>query len=122
MPEERGGGLGILDLRNLNLCLLATWMQRYHDDGSKLWKQIIDCKYSPCSPNIFCCYERNASPFWKRVLLATKAAKMGFRWQVSNGLRIRFWKYQWFRTCSLAIQFWELYTIANELGISLKEA
>jgi hypothetical protein len=27
--------------------LLAFWIQRYYDDDSKLWKQIVDHKYSP---------------------------------------------------------------------------
>jgi hypothetical protein len=47
---------------------------------------------------------------------------MGFRWKYGDGRRIRFWKDQWFGTCSLAIQFYELYTIVNEHGISLREA
>jgi hypothetical protein len=42
--KKEEGGLGISDLRNLNLCLLVSWVQRYHDFNSKLWKQIIDCK------------------------------------------------------------------------------
>jgi hypothetical protein len=47
---------------------------------------------------------------------------MGFRWKYRNGRRIRFWEDQWFDSCSLAIQFWELYTIVNEQDVSLREA
>jgi hypothetical protein len=47
------GGLGIPDLKMLNLCLLAAWVQRYYDADSKLWRQIVDCKYC-VMPNLFC--------------------------------------------------------------------
>jgi hypothetical protein len=47
------GGLGILDLRNLNLCLLVASVQRYRELDGKLWKDIIDFKYQACSPNVF---------------------------------------------------------------------
>jgi hypothetical protein len=33
-----------------------------------------------------------------------------------------FWEDQWFGSCSLAIQFWNLYSIVNEHGKTLKEA
>lgn len=35
------GGLGIPDLRQLNLCLLGSWIKRYNEDGGKLWKELI---------------------------------------------------------------------------------
>jgi hypothetical protein len=50
---------------DLNLCLLASWVQRYYDAESRLWRDIIDHKYNGCSPNLFCCNPRNASPFLK---------------------------------------------------------
>jgi hypothetical protein len=99
------GGMGIPDFRYLNLCLLASWIQRYYNVDGKLCKSIIDHKYAPCSPNIFCCNDRGSSPCWKGVLWAAKAAKMGYRWQVGNGRRIRFWEDLWFGSCSLAIQY-----------------
>jgi hypothetical protein len=40
----------------------------------------------------------------------------GFSWKVENERKARFWEDQWFVTCSLAIQFWEVYSIINEQG------
>jgi hypothetical protein len=34
--KKEHGGMGIPDLRDLNLCLLASWIQRYYDPGTKL--------------------------------------------------------------------------------------
>jgi hypothetical protein len=103
------GGLGIPDLRELNMCLLASWVQRFYNPELRIWKEIMNCKYHLENPNILCCRDRNASPFLKGFLWAAQAPKMGYRWKYGNGWRIRFWEDQWLGTCSLAIQFWVIY-------------
>jgi hypothetical protein len=32
------GGLGVPNLRDLNICLLASWVKRYNIDENKLWR------------------------------------------------------------------------------------
>jgi hypothetical protein len=120
--KKEHGGLGVSDLRTLNLCLLASWVQRYQDSNDKIWKDIIDFKYKTCSPNVLCCHDRSASPFWKGFMWAAQAAKMEYRWQVGNGKSVRFWEDQWFESCSLAIQYWDLYVIVNEKGYTIRDA
>jgi hypothetical protein len=46
---------------------------------------------------------------------------MGYRWQMRTGKRIRFWEYCWVGSCSLAIQYWSLYSIVNEHGKAICE-
>jgi hypothetical protein len=87
-----------------------------------LWKAIVDHKYDNCFSNIFCYEGRDNSPLWKGVLGAARAAKMRYSWKVGNGRKVRFWKDQWFGRCSLAIQFWGLYSIINEHGRNINEA
>ena len=99
------GGWGIPDLSCLNMSLLSAWINRYQLSDNKLWKQIVDHKYSTSDPNIFCCSEIGSSPFWKGVLWASKAAKLGVTWKIGNGNSVRFWEGHWFGNCSLAIQF-----------------
>uniref|UniRef100_A0ACD6AF76 Uncharacterized protein n=1 Tax=Avena sativa TaxID=4498 RepID=A0ACD6AF76_AVESA len=106
--------MGIPSLADMNLSLLASWIKRYQLDDNKLWKQIIDHKYNVNSPNIFASSSMGVSPFWKGVLWAAQAAKIGYRWKVGNGRKIKFWEDQWFGTSSLAIQYWDIYVIANE--------
>jgi hypothetical protein len=57
------GGLGIPSLADMNMCLLASWIKRYHLNDNKLWKQIIDHKYNVNEPNIFSWSPAGASPF-----------------------------------------------------------
>jgi hypothetical protein len=52
--KKEFGGVGIPDLRDLNLCLLASWVQRYQDGKENSLREVVDFKYSTSYPNIFC--------------------------------------------------------------------
>jgi hypothetical protein len=60
--EKDYGGLGIPQIRDLNLCLLGSWVRRYVQDEGKLWRNIVDRKYRR-KGNIFCLNKNHASPF-----------------------------------------------------------
>jgi hypothetical protein len=47
---------------------------------------------------------------------------MGYRWKVGVGSKISFWEDNWFVTCSLAIQYWEIFSIVNKHGCTIREA
>jgi hypothetical protein len=83
------GGLGIPDLRSLNLSLLCAWIFRYHLNDNAIWVQILDSKYKTKNPNMFCRSDVGAS-LWKGVLWAAQAAHMGVKWIVDNGKKVRF--------------------------------
>lgn len=73
------GGLGIPNLRELNICLLGSWTQRYQVGVGKMWRTLIDHKYNTSNPNIFCTRTSNTSQFFKGFMWAAKAANMGFK-------------------------------------------
>lgn len=50
-----------------------------------------------------------------------QAAKMGIKWVVGNGKRVRFWEDTWFGNSSLAIQFWPLYVINEQQGKTISQ-
>ncbi|PNT66114.1 hypothetical protein BRADI_3g07387v3, partial [Brachypodium distachyon] len=54
------------------------------------------------------------STFWKGVMWARRATKLGYQWLIGDGRSIHFWEDQWFGGSSLAIQFLDLCTICNE--------
>jgi hypothetical protein len=111
------GGLGVPNLRDSNICLLASWLRRYEKDKNKLWTEILDFKYNTKDPNIL--QTRGASPFFKGFMWAVQAAKMGYRWVIGNGEKVRFWEDNWLGTSSLAIQYWKLYRWVNEKNKSV---
>lgn len=89
-------------------------MRRYPVDDGKLWKQVIDEKYNTDRPNIFYSNDLGASQFFKSLMWAAKAAKMGYRWKIGDGRKIKFWEDNWLGSSSLEIQFWPLYVVVNE--------
>ncbi|GJN00206.1 hypothetical protein PR202_ga17620 [Eleusine coracana subsp. coracana] len=54
--KKEFGGLGVPNLRDLNLCLLGSWVKR------------------------------NSSPFWKGVMYAARAIKFGYKWMIGDEL------------------------------------
>lgn len=115
------GGLGIPDMRNLNLSLLSSWIFRYGLHSDAIWVKIVDHKYNTSNPNVLCSDNTTISPFWKGVMWALKAARMGIKWLVGNGKKVRFWEDHWFGDSSLAIQFWPLYVINDQQGKTIAQ-
>ena len=116
------GGLGIPNLKEVNFCLLASWLKRYTQDDGKIWKTIIDHKYKTDNPNIFTCAPPHPSRFWKGVMEVIRAIKFGFRWKVGNGKKIRIWEDTWFGSSPLAVVFWDIYTLSNNQGITIADS
>lgn len=52
---------------------------------------------------------------------AARAVKMGYRWQIGNGKKVKFWEDLWLGSSSLAIQFWDLYVLVNEKSHTVSE-
>jgi hypothetical protein len=48
------------------------------------------------------------------VLWAARVAKLGYRWKVGTGSKIRFWQDLWIGSSSLVIQYCEIYCLVNE--------
>lgn len=79
------GGLGIPNMRDFNMALLASWGKRFFSDSEGEWKKIIAHKYDINSPNILWSQGSNGSTFWKSVTWALSAAKNFYRWKLGNG-------------------------------------
>jgi hypothetical protein len=119
--KKEYGGLSIPNIREMNMALLASWIRRYNMDGDKLWKQIVDFKYDTRNPNIFTCSTLDVSPFWKGVMWAANAARLGYKWKIGDGRMIMFWEDQWLGSTSLAIIFWEIYYICNQQRATVRD-
>jgi hypothetical protein len=115
------GGLGIPNLRDLNTCLLTSWLKRYNNDKNKLWKELIDFKYD-LVVRIFSRLKLVVPLiFFIGFLWAAHAAKMGFMWQIVDGKTIHFWEDNWLGASSLAIQYFKLYKLLNEQNKTVAE-
>jgi hypothetical protein len=75
---------------------------------------LINFKYRTDSPNILTCPDVGGSNFWKGIMWAARVARMGYKWRVGDGSKIRFWEDLWIGSSSLVIQYWKIYCIVNE--------
>jgi hypothetical protein len=61
--KKEYGGVGVPGLRDLNLCLLGSWVKRYVGDRDKIWRMLVDFKYNTKKSNIFTCKDAGVSNF-----------------------------------------------------------
>lgn len=46
--QKENGGIGIKDVRVMNVSLLVKWRWRLLDGEIALWKDVLEVKYGPC--------------------------------------------------------------------------
>jgi hypothetical protein len=61
-------GLGVLNLQDLNICVVGSWIKRYINGEGSLWKRVVDAKYNTKDPIILCCQDLSPSVFWKGMM------------------------------------------------------
>ena len=69
------GGLGILDVRAMNICLVAKWLDRLENDPNNVCCELLRRKYQG-SKNIFQIKKVSGSQFWRGLL----GVKKWFQW------------------------------------------
>jgi hypothetical protein len=90
MPKSLGwgrGDLGIVDTKQMNMCLMVKWFWKLHVHEEGLWVDIIRNKYLR-SPMIF----RLIIIDQKLTFLKQHLFSLGARHQVSNGNSTRLWE------------------------------
>ena len=50
--RKEWGGLGVPNLREFNMSLLAAWSKCFFDDKDSDWKKLLEYKYNVDRPNI----------------------------------------------------------------------
>ena len=115
------GGMGVPNLREFNMALLASWGRRFYDDRNSDWKKVLTYKYNTTSPNLFSTRVTLGSPFMKSLSWALAASKNFYRWVPGDGKSIAFWHDIWIGDCSLKTAFWDLYTICQQQDSTLAQ-
>ncbi|CAN1121543.1 Uncharacterized mitochondrial protein AtMg00310, partial [Linum perenne] len=87
LPKE-DGGLGFKDLETFNHALLAKQTWRLLHDPELLLAKIYKAKYYPNSSLMQAGKGSNPSWGWKDILKGRDIIKVGYRWQVGDGVHI----------------------------------
>ncbi|XP_078150904.1 uncharacterized protein LOC144546233 [Carex rostrata] len=110
------GGLGILDLRDMNQALLAKWWWKFKDPTYRShWKTLIchiyqiDTLHTPFST------------FWKSVMSLDNLGSCSTQFTPGSSSCVRFWEDIWHDNCALSSQFSQLYAMCTNKNILLSE-
>ncbi|KAK2360932.1 hypothetical protein QL285_086149 [Trifolium repens] len=122
-PKE-DGGLGIKNIRLVNVSLLTKWRWRLLVSQQALWSSVLKAKYGNeigfSSELLGCGNKRFASLWWKDLCkLGRISVNNNEDWcsevmvkKVGNGGDTRFWLDKWFGGGALAQSFPRLYSIS----------
>lgn len=100
------GGIGILDIRCMNISLLLKWWWKLKNPQySSIWKQIIMEKYHDHTAL------HNYSPIWKEILKLDKIGKMSSTMIIGDGRNTKFWTDIWINDSPLSTTHYHLYQI-----------
>ncbi|CAJ2635167.1 unnamed protein product [Trifolium pratense] len=122
--EKSQDGLGMRDVRLVNLSLLSKWRWRLLQPGLPLWKEVLVAKYGSHIVQFadWCNYRipSSASNWWKDIcaLDTVVASKNWFaaslERKMGNGRSTHFWLSTWIGDVPLSIAFPRLFSISTQ--------
>lgn len=121
-PKDKGG-LGIRDIRLVNLSLLAKWRWRIIQGEDALWKEVLKEKYGAKIGDLMYVknvnWPRYVSKWWKDIV--TIDERGGASWfnvevtrRVHNGQNTSFWNTKWRGEMILSFKYPRLFAISNQ--------
>jgi hypothetical protein len=118
---KREAGLGIRDLRLMNLSLLAKWRWKLLSHEKEVWKDVIMAKYGAVYVGAGDIGElqvaRSASIWWRDICLLDKNTNWfaeALEKRVRNGIHTLFWSDRWIGNISLKQRFPRIFSISNQ--------
>jgi hypothetical protein len=117
------GGLGVRDIRAVNISLLAKWRWRLLFDDNALWKEVLKGKYgASVIGNAVLgedCKPWYSSLWWKDI--CGIGSNLGNDWlsteiirKMGNGAHTSFWKDCWLGSAPLCERFPRLFSISTQ--------
>jgi hypothetical protein len=82
--SKRKGGLGIKDIRKMNISLLCKWWWKL-DNEKELWQDIVRYKYLRSGSVCTMSHRQPDSPMWTDLLKIRDIYLQGRRMHVKNG-------------------------------------
>jgi len=121
-PKEEGG-LGVRDIRVVNLSLLAKWRWRMLQGEDLLWMEDLLEKYGPSICGILdwsdAVWPHFASNWWRDVVLLDRGG--GVSWfneevvrKVHDGVDTSFWKVVWRGCVNFRQKYPRLFAVSNQ--------
>lgn len=126
------GGLGIKDLRAVNLALLGKWRWRILYEGQGIWRDILLARYGSLYPSPHLGGRpvgfRGTSAWWRDVSLLGGSKDSTLDWfsegigkKVGDGLMTSFWFETWIGDTPLMAQYPRLFQVSEQSNSKVGE-
>jgi mannosylglycoprotein endo-beta-mannosidase len=118
-PKSKGG-LGVKDLRKMNLSLLCKWWWKLEFEEG-MWQEIVRKKYKIFQGISGLQRKPRNSSAWNDLLKVKQLYVKGRIMILGNGKRIDFWEDAWCGMVALKDKFRGLYDICSDQKVSVEE-
>nr|KYP70239.1 Putative ribonuclease H protein At1g65750 family [Cajanus cajan] len=120
-PKNQGG-LGIRNMRDMNMAFMMKNCWSMITEKDKLWVQVLSSKYG-CLDGILPRIEKKQkiSNLWRGICEAWNLVKMHIRWIVGDGAFIKFWFDRWVPGLEALIRAALSFVPAEELSKAVRD-
>ena len=116
---ETWGGLGIINTKLMNVCLLVKWIWKIYQGSQSMWYKLIRAKYIP-DGDLFSSKNKRGSQFWSGLNKVKHLFKWGAIHKVRSGEQTSFWSDVWLDV-PLRVAYHELYSKCSDRHIKVSE-
>lgn len=89
------GGMGFKDFSSFNTALLAKQFWRLINSLNAFWVKVLKGLYFPNRTSLEAVRGSSPSWIWCSLMEGKRLLQEGLRWNVGNGVSIRFWEDKW---------------------------
>lgn len=118
--SKKKGGLGLKNIRKLNISLLCKWWWRLENEEG-LWQMIVKYKYLRGKPICAVKSRNDDSPVWSDLLKIRHLYLIGRTCKVNNSGKTRFWLDKWLEDQLLYLVYPTLFACCTNHDILVKE-
>jgi hypothetical protein len=127
---KNNGGLGVRDVRVVNISLLTKWRWRLLHEDNAVWKEVVKSKYGSGVVGSTVLGDENrpwfASLWWKDICsigsnFSQNWFSQGVVRKLGNGVNTRFWRDTWVGEIPLQCKFPRLFSISTQKDLSVAD-
>lgn len=118
-PRE-WGGLGCLETRTMNKCLLGKWIYKIEKGDTYPCTTLLRKKYLG-DRGFYNSNPNGGSQFWKGLHEIKDEFSQGLKYILGDGKKIRFWIDVWIGECPLKITYDNIFKICEQQNATIRE-
>jgi hypothetical protein len=118
--DKKNGGLGIKNLRRMNVSLLCKWWRSLENEND-LWQEIVKLKYLKGTPICLVQNKMSDSPVWSDLLKIRPIYLRGREYRLNNVKVISFWRETWLEDNPICSDYPILFDLCNDQNVAVSD-